>query len=587
MNVLSEDTLVRIKSRLAFLYGEQVVPAIIENLRHILENHRQDYTAITKSRHWDNRDVILITYGDIVQAPGQPPLLTLQKFLYEHLSDAINVVHILPFFPYSSDDGFAVVDFKAVNPELGTWEDIASLAKSFDLMFDLVLNHVSRSSMWFTDFINNVPPGCDYFLEMDPKANLSQVVRPRTSPLLAEIHTYRGLRYVWATFSHDQIDVNYKNPDVLLEFIDILLFYLRQHARIVRLDAVAFLWKEMGTSCIHLPQTHEIIKLIRDLLENVAPGCLLLTETNVPHAENISYFAHGDEAHLVYQFSLPPLLLHAIHAGTTRYLNQWVMDLQPPPKGCNFINFTASHDGIGLRPLESLIPADETKALLNNMRERGGYISFKRNPDGSESPYELNISFFDAFCSPSHQPDNWQIARFLLSQTVPLALQGIPAVYFHSLVATPNDLQGVETTGMTRAINRRKWDKSELEILMGQEDSPTFKVITEYTRRLRIRREQSAFHPDAKQMVLDLGYDLLAVQRTSLDSQEQIIALHNFTPFTKPIAVAELGLSPSNHNQWHNLISGKSRRIVEGTITLNPYEACWFIFKQADRINTD
>jgi len=120
--------------------------------------------------------------------------------------------------------------------------------------------------------------------------------------------------------------------------------------RIARLDAVAFLWKELGTNCLHLPETHELVKLFRDVCEIVAPRAIILTETNVPHAENVSYFGQGDEAHMVYQFSLPPLLLHAFITGNGQYLTHWASGLEPPPAGCTFFNFTASHDGVGVRP---------------------------------------------------------------------------------------------------------------------------------------------------------------------------------------------------------------------------------------------
>ncbi|CAG0910717.1 unnamed protein product, partial [Cyprideis torosa] len=308
--------------------------------------------------------------------------------------------------------------------ELGKWEHINQLNQSFDLMFDFVLNHVSRESLWFADFMEHMPPGNQYFLEADPlDARLLQVVRPRPDPLMVEIRTRHDVRHVWATFSKDQIDLNYGNPDVLMQALDILLYYIRQGARVVRLDAVAFLWKELGTSCIHLPQTHEVVKLLRDVLNEVEPGVILLTETNVPHPENISYFGQSDEAHMVYQFSLPPLVLHAIFSGSTRYLNGWLQSLEPAPAGCTFLNFTASHDGVGVRALEGVIPDGEVAEWLDGMRERGGFISTRAKPDGSESPYELNISYFDAMRDPDTDFDQWQIPRFLLSQTIPLSLQ--------------------------------------------------------------------------------------------------------------------------------------------------------------------
>ncbi|MGD8619819.1 MAG: alpha-amylase family glycosyl hydrolase, partial [Gammaproteobacteria bacterium] len=428
---------------------------------------------------------------------------------------------------------------------------------------------------WFIDYIAGQPPACDYFIEVDPNANLALVTRPRSSPVLSGVRTRRGLRHVWTTFSNDQIDMNYANPDVLLEFVDIMLYYVRRGARMLRLDAVAYLWKEIGTSCIHLPQTHQVIKLLRDVLSLVEPDCLLLTETNVPHAENVSYFGDGDEAQLVYQFSLPPLLLHAIHSGDTQYLNSWARSMQELelPPGCTFVNFTASHDGIGLRPLEGLVPEEAVRGMLEAMRERGGYISTRSGSDGRDIPYELNISYFDAFRKPHGESNALHIPAFLLSQIIALSFRGIPAVYIHSLVATPNDTIGVERTGLTRAVNRRQWDRGELERLMAVADSETGRVFRAYTRILQIRRRQKAFHPDAAQEILDLDNGLFGLRRVSTDGRQTILCLFNCTS-----QVARVGRSrlPEDIDDWKELIGTTAVVLEEARLVLPPCAACWF-----------
>jgi glycosidase len=449
------------------------------------------------------------------------------------------------------------------------------LGSQFELAFDLVLNHVSRDHLWFTEYLNDSGPGRDFFVEVDPRENLAMVVRPRNSPLVVDVHTPQGVRHLWATFSHDQIDLDYRNPDVLLEILDIVLFYVRQGARYIRLDAVAYLWKQPGTSCIHLPQTHRVVKLLRALLDQVEPGCILITETNVPHAENISYFGDGDEAHMIYQFSLPPLLLHAAHSGSTRYLTPWARALERPPAGCTYFNFTASHDGVGLRPLEGLVPDDQVSVFLEAMRKCGGYISTKTNSDGTDSPYELNISYFDALRDTSVQEDRLHIERFLLTQTVPLSLQGIPAVYIHCLTATPNDLQGVERTGRTRSINRRKWDRGELEDLLSDASTPNARVFTEYRRRLLLRRAQPAFHPEAEQQVLELGDDLFAVRRTAVGGGQVLTAVHNFTPFHTTLALSDIGLGEAA--AVDDLLTGRVQKIDAGALTLDPYQCLWLV----------
>jgi sucrose phosphorylase len=405
------------------------------------------------------------------------------------------------------------------------------------------------------------------------------VVRPRSSPLLSRVRTPDGIKHVWATFSNDQIDLNYANPDVLFEFIDILLDYIRHGARAIRLDAVAFLWKQIGTSCIHLTQTHEIVKLFRTLVELLEPGAILLTETNVPHEENISYFSNGDEANMVYQFSLPPLILHAIHQQTTEYLVPWMRSLEKEglADGCTYLNFTASHDGVGLRPLEGLVPDEEVTELLDEMRKLGGYVSMRATTDGLDRPYELNISYFDAFRASQGDDDPWHIARFMLSQTIPLCMKGIPAVYINALAATANDPLGVERSGMTHSINRRKWDGAELERLIDNPLTDTGRVFPEYIRRLRLRRGIRSFHPDAAQQVLDLRDGVFGVERRSLDGRERVLAIHNITADT---LIVDLSPHHEQNPRWYDALQQGVADMDDAGLRLGPYQVVWLLALQ-------
>ena len=569
----------RLNKHLCLIYGEDCAAQVYSRIRHCLNNHLAQRKHHNSGPHWHYNDIVLITYGDTIQSPGEMPLRTLGDFLQEHLPDAFKMLHILPFFPWSSDDGFSVTDFRTVKPELGDWQDIASLHEHYDLAMDLVLNHCSREHLWFIDYISGSKPGCDYFIEMEDQPQLSLVTRPRSSPLLAGVRTHRGMRHVWATFSNDQIDLNFKNPDVLIEILDILLFYIRQGARMIRLDAVAYLWKEVGTNCIHLPQTHEVIKLFRSICEIFEPGVLILTETNVPHAENISYFGKGDEAHMIYQFSLPPLLLHAIYSGNTQYLKSWAQELAAAefPDNCTFLNFTASHDGVGLRPLEGLIPKPDLEQMLEAMRNRGGYISTKSNSDGSESPYELNITYFDAFRDPHPEHARWHQAAFFLSQIFTLSFKGIPAVYIHSLLGTPNDTLGVERTGMTRAINRRKWDRGELENLLQNSSCENAQVFAKYKKLLAIRNKQPAFHPNAEQRIYDLDNGLFGLERIApninTEAVQRIIALYNFTPHTQRLNLDKL---PGELSQWRELLHESRTQFQDNYLLTPPYATLWF-----------
>lgn len=513
----------KIESRLRFIYQQDYSDKILDDLEGILNNYPVKKGSSAK---WDEKDVVLITYGDSIKKSGEQPLKTLHTFLNEQLKEQLTVVHILPFFPFSSDDGFSVIDFRKVNPELGDWDDITRLNKDFDLMADLVINHASSKSDWFKNFLRQEGTGKDYFICEDPEKDLSQVTRPRSTPLLTPYETADGTKHVWTTFSADQVDLNFSNPALLLEMMDVLVGYISKGARIIRLDAIAFLWKKAGTTCLHLPETHEVVKLMRDVAEYIDPKVVILTETNVPNKENLSYFGDDDEAHMVYQFSLPPLLLHALHTGNSIYLNTWAKSLPQLKGDKTFFNFTASHDGIGVRPLEGLLPDDEKTTLVENMQKFGGKVNYKSNPDGSTSPYELNITYFDALKGTAKGEDDLQVRRFLASQTVMMSFAGVPAFYIHSLTATPNYHEGVKHTGHNRTINRRKWNLNELHEILNTE-TPQKTVFNELKRLIFIRKQQTAFHPNAQQEILDIGNKHFALLRKS--DQQTIILIANLT----------------------------------------------------------
>ena len=557
----------RIGERLCRLYGAERAPACLARLEEVLGRH----PVRPRSAAWTHRDVVLITYGDTLRRDGEPPLRTLKRFTEGRLAGVVSAIHILPFFPFSSDDGFSVIDYRVVRSDLGDWSDIGALGEGFRLGFDLVLNHASAHSEWFLQFVDAEPPGRDFLVCASPDDDLSAVVRPRTHPLLTPVETASGTRHVWTTFSADQVDLDFSNPDVLLEFVDIVLQYARRGAGILRLDAIAFLWKEVGTPCLHLPGTHEVVKLLRDVLDVAAPGTWLLTETNVPHAENVSYFGDGDEAHMVYQFSLPPLLLHALTTGDATHLTRWAAALQPPPAGCTFLNFTASHDGVGVRPLEGLLPDDERRTWVDSLRRQGVHVASKRDPDGSESPYELNVTYVDALTGDAGEDESLHVARFLASQTTALALRGIPAVYLHSLTGTRDWHEGVAETGRPRTINRRSWDEAELEARLADGGSFHARVFDELTRRIRIRADSPAFHPDSDQRILDLGPSLFAVLRGS--GAHRILALNNVTGAS--LAVPDLAPELGTSAPLTDLLAPAAPSIRPDAVELPPYGCAW------------
>ncbi len=532
-------------------------------------------TAASPVSIWSESDVVLITYADSVRPAadaGEAPLQTLRGFVDRYLSQCINTVHVLPFFPHSSDSGFSVIDFEVVDPELGGWDDITAISGQYRVMADLVINHGSARSQWFSNYCAGLSPGEGYFLEADPALDYQAVVRPRTSPLLREVQTHAGLKHLWCTFSHDQVDFNFRNPRLLGEFIRIIRLYLDCGVRIFRLDAVAFLWKELGTRCINLHETHALVRLLRLLLEAAEPDSVVVTETNIPNQENLSYFGNANEAHWIYNFSLPPLLLYTLMAGDCTYLKRWMMSMPPAQLGTAYFNFLASHDGIGLRPTEGLLTEREIDSLVAMMENFGGRVSYRSLPSGESRPYEINISLIDAMRGTFAGVDDYAEDRFLCAHALMFALEGVPGVYIHSFLATENDYEGVERDGENRAINRHKW---RYDALVGElaADSRHARILSRLSRLLNIRREQPAFHPNATQFTLHLGDQLFGFWRQSIQRDQSIFAIANISSQPQRLDLSQINLIAAEN--WIDLISGDAFPDHLQSLTLDPYQTLW------------
>ncbi|MBN2210827.1 MAG: sugar phosphorylase [Sedimentisphaerales bacterium] len=537
----------------------------------------------------DEKDIMLITYADNLRQSGRAPLVSLHQFITEYLDGLVNIVHLLPFFSSSSDDGFAVIDYRQVDSNYGEWRHVEWLTEDVNLCFDLVINHVSASSRYFKGYLQGDSAYHNFFIEVDPDTDVSSVVRPRALPLLHEYAGMDGPKWLWTTFSEDQIDLNFCNPHVLLEMIDVLLGYVAHGARIIRLDAIAYLWKQPGTSCLHLPQTHLVVKLLRKILDEVAPHILLLTETNVPHEENISYFGDGrDEAQIVYNFPLPPLVLHTLATGNARRITDWAKNLRPVSDRTTFLNFTASHDGIGVRPAADLLNEKEFNNLIALAQRRGGDVSYKNDHNGRPIPYELNITYYDALNDPFDDLaiEEVQIARFLCSQAIALALQGVPAIYLHSLLGSRNWTYGVQEAGRLRSINREKLDLDLLENILHDASSRRARVLNRYSELIRIRQKQKAFHPNAPQVILDVAEAIFALRRQSIDGREILIALHNITGSRQYLTLTPNQLQTNSRpvpQEWLDVISGERFTTdTQGSLTvmLPCYQVRWLTAKQ-------
>ena len=559
----------KINSLLAAIYDDGLDESVVKSVISRVEQGKQAVTRIRKPQ-WDESDVVLITYADQFHNNNEKTLKTLSDFYNRGLADTFSHIHLLPFYPWSSDDGFSVVDYHQVDPVAGDWQDISRLNQSAKLMFDFVCNHISAKSDWFQGYLSGQEKYHNFFISVDPATDLSAVTRPRALPLLSPFTLADGTQqYLWTTFSDDQIDLNFANPQVLLAMIDVLLHYLQQGADYVRLDAVGYMWKTPGTRCIHLEKTHQLVKLFRAVVDEVAPGTVLITETNVPHLDNISYLGNGhDEAQMVYQFPLPPLVLHAIHSGSAKVLSQWASSLGDAGNGnTTWFNFLASHDGIGLNPLRGILPEEEILQLVAHLQEEGALVNWKNNPDGTRSPYEINVTYMDAL-NQRDSSDRQRLSRFVLAHAILLAFPGVPAIYIQSILGSRNDYAGVERLGYNRAINRRKYDLQEIESELGDENTLRHQVFEQLSHLVGVRKKHRVFHPASSFCAEEYCEKILVIKRTSAVGGH-LLALFNLSDNVQPF--------PLPDNNFHELITGSA---IKGnqSYDMQPYQVLWLSY---------
>ncbi len=548
----------KLKKRLSFIYESET---LADELIGKLVAKQGDNSTQQNKGFVDEKDVMLITYGDSIINKNEPTLKTLNNFLRDNVGDVISSVHILPMYPYTSDDGFSVVDYREIDKNLGTWQEISALSENYKLMFDAVINHASAKSMWFEKFLQCDDKYKNYFIVGDKDKDYSKVTRPRTHPLLTPFETKEGTKYVWTTFSDDQVDLNFKDIDLTVEILDLLVFYAKNGAKYIRLDAIGFMWKEDGTTCMHLDKTHELVKVMRDVLDYYSPGTILISETNVPHKDNIKYFGNGhDEAQIVYQFPLPPLTLFSFITQDASKLTAWANSLEPLTCDTTYFNFLASHDGIGVRPTEGILSDDERQILVNNTMKNGGRVSFKTNEDGSKSPYELNISYQDAL-SAITDSDEMRYKRFIAAQSILLSVVGVPGVYVHSLLGSRNDYFGVENSGINRRINREKLNyDSVVAELKG--DTQRKRIFDTMLNLIKIRTGQSAFSPFAVQNVLNLSKQVFAIERFNESTGEKVVAIINVSTKSVELATNICGIDLITNKQYNNNFSVEPLQVL-------------------------
>ncbi len=557
-----KSLLINIEEKLKFIYGDKFQESFIDTINDLI--NKWEKKNFEKALPISEKNIYLITYGDSIYEEGKKTIPTLDKFLKEEVGTAITDVHLLPMFEYTSDDGFSVVDYMEIKKELGNWDDIREFSKDYRLMFDFVANHISKSSSWFKGYINDEEKYKHYFIERDENFDAANVVRPRTSPLFHEYQGKNGIKTAWTTFSEDQVDINIKHFPVLIEMTDVLLNYAYNGATSIRLDAIGFLWKESGTTCMHLPQTHGIIELWRMILDYFKINTQIITETNVPHKENISYLGNGiNEAHMVYQFSLPPLTLYSLTTHDSSKLTQWSKTIDKVSDKATYFNFLSSHDGIGMRPTEGILNEEEKQVLIDKTIENGGRVSYKNNADGTKSVYELNINYNDALLNKKEDLylDD-QVQKILAAHSILLTCVGVPAIYYHSLLGSRNDYKGLEESGINRRINREKLEFNRL-VKELNEDKRRSKIFNGLKNLINLRKNESAFSPYANQETLELGNDIFALVRENKSTSEKITFILNVT--AKDITV-------NGEFNGVDIITGKK---ITNTIELPKYGFVW------------
>ncbi len=552
------------------------INCISNQLLQILDNFsaKSSFEEITNKECWDESYAVLITYADSVYKNGEATLITLRDLLSKHFGSLSKVVHILPFLKSTSDGGFAVSSFESLETKFGDWDDLKSLSDKHILMADLVLNHVSSSHPWVQQFIKSQEPGLSNVFSPEQNLDWTNVVRPRSSSLFSQINTEDGLKQVWTTFGPDQIDLNWHNPKMSLEFLKLIVNFLSNGIKWLRLDAVGFIWKESGTTCLHLPKAHSIVKILRILLENLLSNGVLITETNVPQKENLSYLVPEDEAHMAYNFPLPPILLEAIITSRADILNSWIFDWPELPECTTLFNFTASHDGVGLRALEGLMDDKRIKNLLINCEKRGGLVSHRRLSNGEDKPYELNISWWSAMEDSGRDSHRYQYERFLLTQLLVIVLKGVPAFYLPALLASENDIKSFSKTGQRRDLNREKFKSEHLISIFDNPESNANKNLKFLKNAMDVRAKLKQFHPCSKMKCLSKGRsDIVVIKRgIGLDA---IFTIHNMTEnkINYQLNDQEFPTLSKNYLVMHDYLT--SDRYNCNNINLDPFQVIW------------
>ncbi|MCK5211812.1 sugar phosphorylase [Candidatus Parcubacteria bacterium] len=557
-----------LKEKLKILYGSKADEAHQELTKIISQYKKKNAKKSTNSDPiFSEKDVMLICYADHVQESGVKTLQTMRLFLRKYAKGIINRVHFLPFFDHSEFDiGFSVKNYNKVHEDYGDWEDIKKIGEDFSFMFDLVLNHASIQG----DIANKQLAGDknykDFFLILDEKIDTAKVFRPRTHPLFTEVSTKDGKKYAWTTFSEDQVDWNFKNPKVLIEMIKTLLLYFENGAQAIRLDAVAYIWKKLGTACFDLEECHIVVQIFRDVFRECEPRAWAIAETVLPHEKNIEYLGNGqNESHFVYNFALETLLLHTFLEADTSVANEFFDRISNDfSEETSILNLSVSHDGLHVIPAKGVLNNKQMMAVAKDCEKKGAKVLYRtlEGGKGKTEPYELNISYPSAIEG---------VEKYLASQAIQLALKGVPLIYLNNLIGAENWSEGVKKLGYSRAINRQKFDYKTLVKTLRSKNSRQAKIYTGYKKLLKIRTSEPLFSPSANQNILEIDKRVLAIHRSS--RSKNLIALTNVSD--NMIELSSVKIKNILDKEKAINIIDNSKINIKDKIRLHPYSIMW------------
>lgn len=545
----------------------------------------------------------LICYADsIVDSTGtKTPIQALTDVVKSiHLARTLPIVHLLPFFPWDTDRGFSVKDYYQVDPHCGSWDDLRPLAKEVELMFDFVANHASienplvQRALIARHLSSEHPlyaeaaPYLDFVIaysedELPDDAHLQALARPRPNPVLTRYSVIEtpdnkcrailgepssshadvlGQGYVWTTFSRPknqdgteatrQVDLNFKNPKVFLESLRILLFYVERGASLIRLDAIGYIWKRLGSTSLHEPEVHALLAATKEVLTLASPHVITIAEVNEPQDKAFTYLGttEKEESDLVYQFAHFPLAIHALLTQNGQYYTEWLSSLFEVD-GRQFVTVLGSHDGLGLKPVRNILPEEELERLSSILiEEHGGRPNYASLPGGQQIVYEICGTPWDLINNSSAaEPFELQKQRYLAVVGLGLLVRGLPAFYINGVFGTRNYTPdgGLDEN---RTVNREVFSNESLlatlkdrtshyrnvfealqEILLKRSTQPAFGSLTNPTQPIQTNCQAVVAAVIPGEAPQDA---LLCLVNVSSDPQEVVIETDTFEPGERP-----------------------------------------------------